>query len=52
MMFRQLVRGLRHLHEDAGYVHHDMKLENVFVIFVDETGICKIRYALPTIRGH
>ncbi|KJA21156.1 hypothetical protein HYPSUDRAFT_108749, partial [Hypholoma sublateritium FD-334 SS-4] len=39
MMFRQVVRGLRYLHEDAGYVHRDMKLENVLV---DETGLCKI----------
>ncbi|KAK7025538.1 hypothetical protein VNI00_015891 [Paramarasmius palmivorus] len=39
MMFRQVVRGLRYLHEVVGYVHRDMKLENVLV---DETGMCKI----------
>ncbi|KAK1226123.1 hypothetical protein PQX77_010911 [Marasmius sp. AFHP31] len=39
MMFRQVVRGLRYLHEVVGYVHRDMKLENVLV---DETGTCKI----------
>ncbi|KAG7088946.1 hypothetical protein E1B28_012891 [Marasmius oreades] len=39
MMFRQVVRGLRYLHEVAGYVHRDMKLENVLV---DEMGTCKI----------
>ncbi|KAL0574784.1 hypothetical protein V5O48_007176 [Marasmius crinis-equi] len=39
MMFRQVVRGLRYLHEVVGYVHRDLKLENVLV---DETGTCKI----------
>ncbi|KAF9485908.1 kinase-like protein [Pholiota conissans] len=39
MMFRQVVRGLRYLHEVAQYVHRDIKLENVLV---DEMGVCKI----------
>lgn len=39
MMFRQVVRGLQYLHDAMGYVHGDMKLENVLV---DEMGICKI----------
>ncbi|KAF5361037.1 hypothetical protein D9756_004858 [Leucocoprinus leucothites] len=39
MMFRQVVRGLRYLHEVAMYVHRDIKLENVLV---DEMGICRI----------
>lgn len=39
MMFRQVVRGLRYLHEGAFYVHRDIKPEN---ILVDETGTCKI----------
>jgi serine/threonine protein kinase len=39
MMFRQVVRGLRYLHEVAGMVHRDIKPENVLV---DEMGICKI----------
>ena len=38
MMFRQVVRGLQYIH-DIGYVHGDIKLENVLV---DEMGICKI----------
>ncbi|KAF4617138.1 hypothetical protein D9613_005986 [Agrocybe pediades] len=39
MMLRQVVRGLRYLHEDARYVHRDIKLEN---ILVDDMGVCKI----------
>lgn len=39
MMFRQVVRGLRYLHETARVVHGDIKLENVLV---DEYGTCKI----------
>ncbi|KAF8838907.1 kinase-like protein [Paxillus ammoniavirescens] len=39
MMFRQVVRGVRYLHEVAGYVHRDIKLENVLV---DEMGVCRI----------
>jgi len=39
MMFRQVVRGLRYLHEEARLVHRDIKLENVLV---DEMGLCKI----------
>ncbi|KZT22803.1 kinase-like protein, partial [Neolentinus lepideus HHB14362 ss-1] len=39
MMFRQVVRGLRYMHEVAGLVHRDVKLENVLV---DEMGVCKI----------
>jgi serine/threonine protein kinase len=38
-MFRQVVRGLRYLHEVAGFVHRDIKLENVLV---DEMGVCRI----------
>ena len=38
-MFRQVVKGLRYMHEVAGYVHGDMKLENVLV---DEMGVCRI----------
>lgn len=38
-MFRQVVRGLRYLHEVALYVHRDIKLENVLV---DEMGVCRI----------
>lgn len=38
-MYRQVVKGLRYMHEVAGYVHGDMKLENVLV---DEMGVCRI----------
>ncbi|KAF5343793.1 hypothetical protein D9757_014111 [Collybiopsis confluens] len=38
-MFRQLVRGVRYLHEDVSIVHRDLKLENVLV---DDCGTCKI----------
>lgn len=39
MMFRQIVRGLRYLHEERRLVHGDIKLENVLV---DESGVCRI----------
>jgi serine/threonine protein kinase len=39
MMFRQVVRGLRYMHEVARLVHRDVKLENVLV---DEMGVCRI----------
>ena len=38
-MFRQIVQGVRYLHEIAGYVHRDIKLENVLI---DEMGVCRI----------
>jgi serine/threonine protein kinase len=38
-MFRQVVKGLRYLHEVVGLVHRDIKLENVLV---DEMGVCRI----------
>ena len=38
-MFRQVVRGLQYMHDAMGYVHGDIKLEN---ILVDEMGVCKI----------
>lgn len=38
-MFRQVVRGLRYLHESAKVIHRDIKLENVLV---DEAGMCRI----------
>lgn len=38
-MYRQVVKGLRYMHEVAGYVHGDMKLENVMV---DDMGVCRI----------
>jgi MAP/microtubule affinity-regulating kinase len=39
VVFGQVVRGLRYLHEVAGVVHRDIKLENVLV---DEMGVCRI----------
>lgn len=39
MLFRQVVRGLRYLHETAKLVHGDIKLENVLV---DDAGMCRI----------
>lgn len=38
-MFSQVVRGVRYIHEQMGYVHADLKLENVLV---DEMGVCRI----------
>ena len=38
-LFRQVVRGIRYLHEQMGLVHADLKLENVLV---DEMGVCRI----------
>lgn len=38
-MFRQIVRGLRYLHEQILLIHGDIKLENVLV---DELGACRI----------
>jgi MAP/microtubule affinity-regulating kinase len=38
-MFRQVVGGVRYLHEQMGLVHIDLKLENVLV---DEMGVCRI----------
>ena len=38
-MFRQVVKGLRYMHEVAGFVHRDLKLENVLV---DDMGMCRI----------
>ncbi|KIP02985.1 hypothetical protein PHLGIDRAFT_499534 [Phlebiopsis gigantea 11061_1 CR5-6] len=38
-MFRQVVKGLRYMHEVAEVVHRDLKLENVLV---DEMGMCRI----------
>ncbi|KAG6887724.1 hypothetical protein C0995_013318 [Termitomyces sp. Mi166 len=38
-MFRQVVRGLRYMHDVALFVHRDIKLENVLV---DESGVCRI----------
>lgn len=38
-MYRQVVKGVRYMHEVAGYVHGDLKLENVMV---DEMGVCRI----------
>jgi MAP/microtubule affinity-regulating kinase len=39
MMFRQVVGGLRYLHETVEIVHGDIKLENVLV---DEMSVCRI----------
>lgn len=39
MMFRQVIKGLRYLHESAFLVHRDIKLEN---ILVDDMGVCRI----------
>ena len=39
MMFRQVVRGVRYLHDQMALVHADLKLENVLV---DEMGVCRI----------
>ncbi|GJE92568.1 kinase-like domain-containing protein [Phanerochaete sordida] len=38
-MYRQVVKGLRYMHEVAGVVHRDLKLENVLV---DDMGVCRI----------
>lgn len=38
-LFRQVVRGVRYLHEQMGLVHADLKLENVLI---DEMGVCRI----------
>ena len=38
-LFRQVVRGVRYLHEGARVVHRDIKLENVLL---DEMGSCRI----------
>ena len=38
-MFRQVVKGLRYLHEVGMLVHRDIKLENVLV---DDMGVCRI----------
>ena len=39
MIFRQVVRGLRYLHQEAFIVHRDIKLDN---ILIDEMGSCRI----------
>ena len=39
MLFRQIVRGLKYLHEVVRLVHGDIKLENVLV---DDQGSCRI----------
>ncbi|KZV85787.1 kinase-like protein [Exidia glandulosa HHB12029] len=38
-MFRQVVHGIRYLHENARVIHGDIKLENVLV---DDSGACRI----------
>ncbi|EKM49833.1 uncharacterized protein PHACADRAFT_265548 [Phanerochaete carnosa HHB-10118-sp] len=38
-MYRQVVKGLRYMHEVAGVAHRDLKLENVLV---DDMGVCRI----------
>lgn len=37
LMFRQVVRAVRHLHQ-RGWVHRDIKPENIFIAFEDDDG--------------